>query len=111
MKNTLALFRRGFHSSSGKTPEFVSFARTFKKEFTNELSAKGCTLEEFSVGHFYVSGFFKTSSGQLYFFSISDVRFFREERILYRTATSTKDYTGGTNRYTALESDLTLNLK
>lgn len=105
MKKTLELMRKGFQTSSGKTPEFTAFARTFKKELTAELKTVGAENITFSVGHFYVSGFY-TVKGQAWYFSISDVRFFRDERILYRTATSYKDYTGGANQYVKIEEGM-----
>ena len=99
MKKSIALFNRGFESSCSKTPEFVAFARCFKKEFTAELESVNATNIVFNVGHFYISGFY-TIGNQIWYFSMSDVRFFRDcFRILYRTATSYKDFTGGSNQY------------
>jgi hypothetical protein len=99
MKKSIAMMKKGFESSSGLTPEFARFFRTFKSEFTKELQTIGATNIEFSRGHFYVSGFFRTPDGQTWYFSISDVRFFPDRRLLYRTAKDYKDYTGGRNRY------------
>lgn len=104
MKKSLALLRKGFESSSGTTPEFLTFVRTFKNEFTKLLQAKGCTNIEIGKGHFYVSGFCTSPTGQPYYFSISDVRMFSEGNgiwgsLLYRTAKDYKDYTGGYNQY------------
>lgn len=103
MERIKKLLKKGFQSSSGKTPEFKSFARLFKNDFKKELDSIGATLEAFSVGHFYLSGFFKLND-QLYYFSISDVRMYTENghwgSMLVRTAKSLKDFTGGTNTYT-----------
>lgn len=96
------MLNNGFESSSGLTPEFAEFFRTFKKEFTDELKSIGATDIVFSRGHFYVSGFF-TVRGQAWYFSMSDVRYFNDKRIMYRTAKNYKDYTGGQNRYRAIE--------
>jgi hypothetical protein len=75
----------------------------FKNDWKKELATVGATLEAYSVGHFYVSGFFKLN-GQLFYFSISDVRNYSENghwgSILIRTAQHLKDYSGGTNTYT-----------
>lgn len=57
MKKSLRLLRKGFESSSGTTPQFLSFYRTFKNELTKILTVKGCTNIEIGKGHFYVSGF------------------------------------------------------
>ena len=40
---------------------------------------------------------FATKDGQLYYFSLEDLRW--SPRVMYRTAESTKDYTGGYNRW------------
>ena len=103
MERIKKLLQKGFQTSSGKTPEFKSFARLFKNDWTKELATVGATLEAFNVGHFYLSGFF-TLQGQLFYFSISDVRMYQEHghwgSILIRTAKNLKDYSGGTNTYT-----------
>ena len=86
-----------FQSSSGKTPEFVEFAKAFKKAWKMELLSIGATDIICSFGHFYISGFF-TIGSQCYYFSLSDVRSPITE-MLYRTAENNGDYTGGSNRY------------
>lgn len=109
MKKTLKLLRNDFESSSGLTPEFAEFFKTFKSEFTKELNTIGATDITFSRGHFYVSGFF-TVDGQIWYFNIGDVRGMVHAmdngscmgKLLYRTALSNKDYTGGTNRYATI---------
>jgi len=107
MKQTVKLLEQGFESSSGKTPEFKHFARVFKKEFTTELKSIAATDIVFSVGHFYISGFF-TINGQPYYFSIPDVRGseYRLPQLMYRTAEHYKDYTGGQNRYAKIRFDM-----
>jgi hypothetical protein len=97
MKKSLLLLKAGFESSSLLTPEFAMFSKIFKKELTAILTELSCTNIEISRGHFYLSGFFKRGT-QIWYFSISDVRYFESE-ILFRTATSFKDYTGGVNQY------------
>jgi hypothetical protein len=108
MKKSRAMLLEGFESSTGLTPEFAQFYRTFKSEFTKELKSIGATNIVFSRGHFYVSGFF-TVNGQAYYFSLSDVRGMDYSlrnnpdscmsQLLYRTAQHYKDYTGGMNQY------------
>lgn len=93
-----------FQSSSVKTPEFKSFANDFIKDLKS--LATGYEFVNVSKGHFYVSGFLKKADKYVYF-SISDVRFFRNEwykNILIRTAKNDKDYTGGVNNSTDLEN-------
>lgn len=100
MKQTVKLLEAGFESSSGLTPEFAEFFKTFKKEFTKEMQTVGATNIVFSRGHFYVSGFF-TIGTQAWYFSISDVRGsdYRMPQLMYREAKHYKDYTGGMNRW------------
>ena len=63
-----------------------------------ELKVINATDIVFSIGHYYISGFF-TVGEQAYYFSISDVRYFPEEKMLVRTAKHYKDFTGGANNY------------
>lgn len=104
MQKTIALLKRGFESSCYKTPEFTAFCRTFKSEFKKVLDGLGCTGLECSNGHFYVSGFFNSADGRLWYFNIGDVRWMgRPHSLLVRTARHRKDYSGGTNMYAKLE--------
>jgi len=113
MKKTVELLQKGFESSCYPTPEFKAFCKVFKKEFTNELKSVNCTDIVFSYGHFYISGFF-TYEGQVYYFSLPDVRDFGEwydeyncmNQLLYRTAKDYKDFTGGHNRYAVIKTDM-----
>ncbi len=88
-----------FESSSGLTQEFVNFVKDFKKAVISQLP-EGYKLVSFSRGHFYVSGFIQNSAGKYVYFSIRDVRFFKNAwctNILIRTAKNDKDFTGGAN--------------
>ena len=116
MKNSIKILQQGFESSSGLTPEFQQFFRTFKKEFTKELESVGATNVQISRGHFYVSGFC-TIDGQVWYFSLSDVRGMEYclnqtcmGKLLYRTAKDYKDYTGGQNRYASIETGMAENM-
>ena len=93
-----------FESSSVKTPQFMEFVRGFKTAFKHAI---GDTVKDikFSVGHFYISGFLTLNNGNIIYFNIFDVRFFKNEwfnNILVRTAKSYTDYTGGSNNYCTL---------
>jgi len=115
MKQSLKLLKAGFESSSGKTPEFLEFVKVFKKEFTKELQSIGATEILFSVGHFYISGFF-TIGEQLWYFSLPDVRGMDYAlannpdshmcKLLYRTAENYNDFCGGVNRYAKIRFDM-----
>ncbi|MGZ2609429.1 hypothetical protein [uncultured Bacteroides sp.] len=105
MNNTLTLLKRGFESSIETTPKFKRFTRTFKSEFNKLLKKIGCTDLECHNGHFYIYGFFNAANGQLWYFSLSDVRdIFHGGSLLIRTAEHRKDYYGGTNRYADMSS-------
>ena len=106
MNKTLELLRRGFESATVKTPEFMAFVRTFRSEFTKELKSVGATNIKVEAGHFYISGFFTSASGQVYYFSLSDVRVMdfvlqsgRSIELMYRTASDYKDFRGGGNQW------------
>jgi hypothetical protein len=112
MNKSIEMLKRGFESSCSLTPEFAQFFRTFKSEFTKELKTIGATEIEFHRGHFYLSGFCRVN-GQLWYFSISDVRgleFCLNQwcmgQMLYRTAQHNKDWTGGRNQYANFETGM-----
>ena len=89
-------------SSTSKTSQYLAFHRTFKHEFTTFLKELGYTdIEVCKPNHFAVSGFFRNQKGQLYYFSISDLRW-SKETMLIRTAAHNQDWTGGTNRFVSL---------
>lgn len=104
MKRALAATQEYFETSSGRTPEYLSWHRLFKKEFTKFLESKGATT--ISIGkpnHFDMNGFF-TLGIQIWYFSVSDLRFFKET-MLIRTAQHNKDYRGGSNCYVSLKNE------
>lgn len=105
MKNITKYINRSFESDSGLTPEFAQFARDYKKTLKNELA--DFDIVAYNRGHFYISGFLEhKETKKLIYFSTSDVRgssgWF--DSVLIRTAQHIKDYTGGANNYTTLES-------
>jgi hypothetical protein len=102
MKKSVGLLKSGFESSSSLTPEFAQFYRTFKSEFTKELKNAGAENIVFSRMHFCLSGFC-TVNGQVWYFSLSDVRGMEYNhdniQLMYRTANHYKDYKGGMNQW------------
>lgn len=108
MLKSIEILKGGLESSSYKTPEFLAFSKTFKTELKKELHAVGAKLTDFSVGHFYVSGFF-TADEKCFYFSLTDVRgmeFQSEINLLYRTAKDNKDFQGGHNQYVRLQKGM-----
>lgn len=88
-----------FESSCQETKQFKAFFSGFKKSLKAELESSSLELVTISKGHFCISGFLKKGDKYVYF-SVSDVRGYDWYRqILYRTAKSVKDYTGGPNHY------------
>ena len=111
MNQIAALIIGGFESSSRLTPKFKAFARLFKKLIKNEIAKDGCELLTFNRGHFYVSGFFRKGE-QIYYFSVDDIRDnWGTPKMLYRTATGTRDFTGGGNQYVNIEDDMVYNMR
>jgi hypothetical protein len=101
MKNVLRLTQSHFESSSGRTPEYLSWHRKFKNAFKKFLTERGATdVQIGKPNHFDMSGFF-TVKGQAWYFSISDIRW-SKEKMLVRTAKDYKDYTGGRNLFVTL---------
>lgn len=103
MKKTLSLLKQKFESSCGKTPQYLEFHRTFKREFTALLKSYGAEKIEVSKpNHFDASGFF-THADEIYYFSLSDLRW-SKSNLLVRTAKHYKDYTGGVNQYVTFDN-------
>ena len=102
MKRALALTGGYFESSCFRTPEYLSWHRTFKRAFTKFLTERSITDIEFSKpNHFDMSGFFRAPNRQLYYFRISDIRWSKKD-MLVRTAQHNKDWTGGHNHFVPL---------
>ena len=94
-----------FESSSITTEECKSFYKDFYKWLKEALSGYNCEVVSYTKGHFFVSGFIlNKQSNKLAYFSISDLRDYNWNRILYRTAEHIKDFTGGSNNYCYLEN-------
>lgn len=111
MKETLKLIAQEFESSSSRTPQYLQFHRTFKKEFTKALSTIGCTNVEIGKpNHFDLSGFFTAPNNQIWYFSLSDLRWSKDS-LLIRTASHYKDWSGGGNNYISINSNIINNLQ
>lgn len=96
--------KRGFESDTEVTPEFKEFRKEFELMMKNELAKIGATKYQQINGHFYVCGFF-TFKDQIYYFQLDDVRY-GTTRMLARTAKSYSDFTGGTNTWINLHTDM-----
>jgi len=107
MNKALVATQKYFESSMGQTPEYKSWHRLFKREFTAFLTDfMGCSnIQIGKPNHFDISGFFQRPSGQIWYFLISDLRW-SKDNMLVRTAESFKDYTGETNQYVALDNEV-----
>ena len=95
------------YSGSDLGEDFKSFFRKEKNRLTKILKEKGCTKIELNYGFYYFSGFFTSSTGQVYYLSCSDVRHWGYDKLLIRTAKDYKDFSGGSNQYCGVKkSDL-----
>ena len=97
-----------FESSTGKTPEFMAFARMYRARIKAESRIAGLDVVSWMNGHFYCSAFLLNRiTGKHVYLSCSDVRHFPNgwaDDILVRTAEHDKDYTGGQNNRARLET-------
>jgi len=80
-----------FQSSSGPTPQFVSFAKLVNKWFKEFCKKNNFTDLKISRGHFYLNGYFKVGN-QWWNFSTLDVRSKLMGAMCIRKAESDKDY-------------------
>lgn len=104
MKKAIQETQKSFESSSSRTSEYLAWHRLFKREFTQFLTSLGATKIEISKpNHFDTSGFFTSTKGQIWYFSISDIRW-DKDTLLIRTAATYKDYTGGHNCFVPLNN-------
>lgn len=110
MQKTLELVKNTFNSSSGRTPEYIEFHRTFKREFKNTFKNYCSAIEIGKPNHFDVSGFFQLHSGEIFWFRLEDLRWSKED-ILIRTAKDFKDYTGGSNSFIKFDDNFVQRLK
>lgn len=102
MKNALELTEKEYQSSSGRTPEYLRWHRTFKREFTKFLTERGAIKVEIGKpNHFDISGFFTSPAGQVWYFRVEDIRW-SKDKMLIRKAQTYRDYTGGQNEYISL---------
>lgn len=97
-----------FESSSGKTMQFKKFAREFKAVIKEQVE-QNFNIVKCTMGHFEISGFLqhKQDPSKYIYFNTSDVRSCNQEwlhNILIRTAKNDKDYSGGVNHYTNIQS-------
>ena len=109
MKKSMKLIAEDFESSAYRTPQYLTFHRTFKREFTALLKPYISRIEFITPNHFDVAGFFEMNDGKIWYFSISDLRW-SKGAMLIRTAKDFKDYTGGQNRYVNIGEDFAWNL-
>ena len=79
--------------------DFKEFFRKEKNRITRNLKEMGCTKIELDYGFYYFSGFFTSSTGQVFYISCDDVRHWGYTQLLYRTAKHYKDFTGCSNNY------------
>ncbi len=87
------------YSGSDLGEDFEVFFRKEKKRISDFLKSIGCTDIQIGYGFYVFSGFFTSASGQVYYFSRSDVRHVEYDRLLYRTAKNYTDWTGGQNYF------------
>ena len=106
MKEIKRILKKGIQDDGCYTSqEFKSFARKFKNRFGKEVAKVGGINLQQNVGHYFISGFF-TVGEQPYYYSLSDVRYFPDDKLLIRTAKDYRDFTGGTNHFLPLEENM-----
>ncbi len=98
-KNWFALLNAEYKSSSSITTQYLTFCKVFKKQFTKLLhdNFEITKIEIAKPNHFDQHGFFEIRNGNIYYFSIGDLRW--DKCFLIRTAENFEDYTGGSNDY------------
>ena len=94
--------------------EFLSFAGKFRGYVRRQANGQKKKLElaKFTTGHYFVSGFLKTTKEEFIYFSYSVPRYRTidvqandcSHGVFLRKAASLNDYTGGPNNYASLSN-------
>ena len=104
-KDWFKMLSINFDSSTGKTEQYMTFCKVFRKQF-KKLLADNFDLKGIdgwnSNAHFSQSGFFELNNGSIFYFSIEDLRWSPTFMII--RAKDFKDYTGGSNDYLNVEN-------
>ena len=103
--------KRKNYSGSDLGQDFKSFFRKEKARITKILQERGCTKIEMNYGFYYFSGFFTAPSGQVYYFSCSDVRHSTYCQLLIRTAKDYSDFSGGSNNFVETDKESLMNFR
>lgn len=106
------LSKTGFQKQARISKKFAGYV---KRRMKIAAADRGIVLEDFIVGHYFISGFFRKNEKWAYF-SFDECRnspldFTAKDcwkGFLLRTAKNSKDYTGGTNHYTNLKGFMPL---
>ena len=107
MKKAIAASNQNFESLPFRSPQYLSWHRLFKREFTKFLESKGATKFEISKSnHFDMDGFF-TLGTSIWFFMINDLRTgdSKAPPMLIRSAAHYKDFAGGRNQYISMKDE------
>lgn len=93
--------------------EYNLFQKNYREVLKDICKDIDFAIKEFHKNHYCFSAVLSSQkTEQLFYISISDVRYFRNDwadNILYRTMEHEKDWTGGSNHYSKL-NDLDFNL-
>lgn len=108
MQKFANLIRQGesyFGSGGHTTPEFNSFFTKFNNAFKKELAKLGATHFPSKRNHFDLSGFFQVGE-KWHYYSVSDVRWSSDAKMMVRTASGPRDFTGGHNNYVSIDDSI-----
>lgn len=104
-------------AGSYNSSDFINFANYVKRRMKAATKEKDIKLVNFSIGHYDISGFFRSNqTGKYAYFSFSDCRYrpldFDKSDcmrgFLLRTADGPKDYRGGQNHFVNLKGFIPL---
>ena len=99
----------GYEFSSGcyTGDDYKSFQTKYINYLKSMCRDNHWRLVNVGRNHYCFSAFIKSAENKCVYVSISDVRYFSDERynhILIRTAKNEQDYRGGFNNYTTLDN-------
>jgi hypothetical protein len=103
-KSWFDLLHVEYESSPTKTTAYLTFCRVFKRQF-KKLLHENFEIAKIKISKptcFYQDGFFELKNGNIYYFSIDDLR--EDPTFLIRTAKNFEDYRVCSNDFCRLTS-------
>ena len=109
MKQVLKIIESGFETTENETGIDRVKLNRVARLLNNRFRKMGATSSKLKVNHVDISGFVQFGEHFTYI-SLSNIGWNQCNNVLIRTAESNKDYTGGSNNWLKLDTNLIDNI-